>query len=50
MGSSPVAGLKSMFCGIYNILCLFLVEGTLLIIFQPGDMLSPLGISCYCIT
>ena len=24
-------------------LCLFLVEWTLLIIFQPGDMLSPLG-------
>ena len=41
MGSSPVAGLKSVFCGIhvYNILCLFLVEGTLLIIFQPGDIL-----------
>ena len=37
---SPVAGQKSVFCGIYNILCLFLVEGTLLMIFcHPWEIL-----------
>ena len=33
----------SVFYGIYNIVLLILVEGTLEIIFQPGDILSPLG-------
>ena len=47
--NSPVVGQKSVFLGIYNMLCLFLVEGTLLIIFQPGDILSPLGKFVYCI-
>ena len=33
----------SVFYGIYNIVLLILVEGTLEIIFQPGDILSPVG-------
>ena len=33
----------SVFYGIYNVLGLILVEGTIEIIFQPGDSLSPLG-------